>query len=57
MRDGSVVVCAGDGGVSVIRNDKGRLQNIEAVIDKDLTGSILAETPECGSTWPLASTL
>ncbi|MBG0816615.1 carbamate kinase [Planomonospora sp. ID82291] len=47
VRDGVVVVCAGGGGIPVIRNDKGRLQGIEAVIDKDLTGSMLAEALEC----------
>ncbi|GAA2987234.1 carbamate kinase [Streptosporangium longisporum] len=47
VRDGIVVVCAGGGGVPVIRDDKGRLRGIEAVVDKDLTGSILAETLEC----------
>ncbi|GAA3444583.1 hypothetical protein Pve01_28920 [Planomonospora venezuelensis] len=47
VRDGVVVVCAGGGGVPVIRNGNGRLQGIEAVIDKDLTGSMLAEALEC----------
>ncbi|GIH96886.1 carbamate kinase [Planobispora siamensis] len=47
IRQGVVVVCAGGGGIPVIRNEKGRLQGIEAVIDKDLTGSMLAEALEC----------
>ncbi|GAA3153747.1 carbamate kinase [Planomonospora alba] len=47
VRDGVVVVCAGGGGIPVIRNEKGRLQGIEAVIDKDLTGSLLSEALEC----------
>ncbi|GAA3232050.1 carbamate kinase [Actinocorallia longicatena] len=43
VREGTVVVCAGGGGVPVIRNENGQLEGIEAVIDKDLTGSVLAE--------------
>ncbi len=40
---GAVVVCAGGGGVPVIRNERGKLKGIEAVIDKDLTAAVLAE--------------
>lgn len=40
---GAVVVCAGGGGIPVIRNAKGKLQGVEAVIDKDLTAAVLAE--------------
>jgi carbamate kinase len=47
VRTGSVVVCAGGGGVPVVRNDVGQLAGVEAVIDKDLTGSLLAEALEC----------
>jgi carbamate kinase len=47
VRDGVVVVCAGGGGVPVIRDPQGRLTGVEAVIDKDLTASILAEALEC----------
>ncbi|MEU0516198.1 carbamate kinase [Streptosporangium sp. NPDC006007] len=46
VRDGIITVCAGGGGIPVIRNDKGQLQGIEAVVDKDLTASILAEALE-----------
>jgi carbamate kinase len=46
VRDHVVVVCAGGGGIPVVRNDKGRLEGVEAVIDKDLTGSLLAEALE-----------
>ncbi|GAA4230864.1 carbamate kinase [Streptosporangium album] len=46
VRDGVLTVCAGGGGIPVIRNEKGRLQGVEAVIDKDLTGSVLAEALE-----------
>ncbi|MET9339770.1 MULTISPECIES: carbamate kinase [unclassified Nonomuraea] len=47
MRDGVIVVGAGGGGVPVIRDENGRLTGVEAVIDKDLTGSLLAEALEC----------
>ncbi|REF01122.1 carbamate kinase [Thermomonospora umbrina] len=46
VRGGAVVVCAGGGGVPVVRNDVGRLEGVEAVIDKDLTGALLAESLE-----------
>ncbi|WP_131741558.1 carbamate kinase [Actinomadura roseirufa] len=46
VRTGTVVVCAGGGGIPVFRNDVGRLEGVEAVIDKDLTASVLAETLE-----------
>jgi carbamate kinase len=43
LSSGAVVVCAGGGGVPVIRNEQGRLEGVEAVVDKDLTASVLAE--------------
>ena len=43
LSSGAVVVCAGGGGVPVIRNEHGRLQGVEAVVDKDFTSSVLAE--------------
>jgi carbamate kinase len=43
LSSGAVVVCAGGGGVPVIRNEQGRLQGVEAVVDKDLTAAVLAE--------------
>jgi carbamate kinase len=39
---GTVVICAGGGGVPVIRSQTG-LSGIEAVIDKDLTAALLAQ--------------
>ncbi|AYD89774.1 carbamate kinase [Actinomyces sp. 2119] len=39
---GTVVICAGGGGVPVVRDEAGRLTGVEAVIDKDLTASVLA---------------
>ncbi|WP_067487565.1 carbamate kinase [Actinomadura hibisca] len=46
VRNGTVVVCAGGGGIPVVRNDVGQLEGVEAVIDKDMTASMLAETLE-----------
>lgn len=46
VRGGTVVVCAGGGGIPVFRNDVGRLEGTEAVIDKDMTAALLAETLE-----------
>ena len=40
---GAVVVCAGGGGIPVVRVN-GRLRGVEAVIDKDLTAALLAES-------------
>ncbi len=40
---GYVVVCAGGGGVPVVRDPDGTLRGVEAVIDKDLTSALLAE--------------
>ncbi|HTP21841.1 MAG TPA: carbamate kinase [Solirubrobacteraceae bacterium] len=39
---GVVVICAGGGGVPVIRNDDGALEGAEAVVDKDATAALLA---------------
>ena len=38
----AVVICAGGGGIPVIRAADGRLRGVEAVLDKDLTASLLA---------------
>jgi carbamate kinase len=43
LESGAVVVCAGGGGVPVIRDDAGQLRGVEAVVDKDLTSAVLAE--------------
>ncbi|GIF21910.1 carbamate kinase [Actinoplanes tereljensis] len=40
---GAVVVCAGGGGVPVVRGEDGRLSGVEAVVDKDLATAVLAE--------------
>jgi len=39
---GAIVVCAGGGGVPVVRDDAGALRGVEAVVDKDLTAALLA---------------
>jgi carbamate kinase len=46
LNSGAVVVCAGGGGVPVIRNAAGKLEGVEAVVDKDLTAALLAEALE-----------
>ncbi len=42
VKKGSIVIAAGGGGVPVYRDKKKQLQGIEAVIDKDLASSLLA---------------
>jgi carbamate kinase len=37
-----IVVCVGGGGVPVVVDESGRIQGVEAVIDKDLAASLLA---------------
>lgn len=43
LANGALVVCAGGGGVPVVRDDRGELRGVEAVVDKDLTSAVLAE--------------
>lgn len=43
LESGAVVVCAGGGGVPVVRDEHGELRGVEAVVDKDLTAEVLAE--------------
>jgi carbamate kinase len=43
VEGGVIVICAGGGGIPVIRNDEGDLVGIEAVIDKDRAAGLLAE--------------
>ncbi|VVB88080.1 Carbamate kinase [uncultured archaeon] len=42
VRAGAVVIAAGGGGIPVVRRN-GLLAGVEAVVDKDLTGSLLAD--------------
>jgi carbamate kinase len=47
LDSGAVVVCAGGGGVPVVRRPDGTLDGVEAVVDKDLTSAVLAEALGC----------
>ncbi len=46
LEKGSVVICAGGGGVPTYYDENGDLQGVEAVIDKDLCSSLLADNLE-----------
>jgi carbamate kinase len=37
------VICAGGGGIPVVRDEGGRLVGVEAVVDKDRTAALLAQ--------------
>jgi carbamate kinase len=39
---GAMVICAGGGGIPVVRDPDGSLRGVEAVVDKDLTAALLA---------------
>jgi carbamate kinase len=41
---GVIVVCAGGGGIPVVADDAGALRGVEAVVDKDLTAALLAQS-------------
>jgi carbamate kinase len=43
LGDGIGVICAGGGGIPVVRDEKGQLRGVEAVVDKDRTAALLAE--------------
>jgi carbamate kinase len=43
VAQGTIVVCAGGGGIPTMYDERGRLQGVEAVIDKDLASALLAE--------------
>ncbi|TRX75302.1 carbamate kinase [Pseudomonas mangiferae] len=43
LEHGSVVICAGGGGIPTRYNADGKLEGVEAVIDKDLCSALLAE--------------
>jgi carbamate kinase len=40
---GAVVICGGGGGIPVVRNAQGQWHGVEAVIDKDDCGALIAE--------------
>ena len=44
LADGAVVICAGGGGIPVCRGADGTLRGVEAVVDKDLSTSLLARS-------------
>ena len=46
LNSGAVVVCAGAAASRSIRDEAGKLQGVEAVVDKDLTAAVLAEALE-----------
>ena len=46
LEKGSVVICAGGGGIPTVYKQGGRLEGVEAVIDKDLCSALLAEQLE-----------
>ena len=41
--DGYVMIVSGGGGIPVIKNSDGTINGVEAVIDKDLAGAVLAD--------------
>jgi carbamate kinase len=43
VEQGTIVICAGGGGIPTMYDEHGKLQGIEAVIDKDLASALLAE--------------
>jgi len=43
VEHGTMVICAGGGGIPTMFDDDGRLQGVEAVIDKDFASALLAE--------------
>ena len=40
---GITVICAGGGGIPVVRGENGKMEGVEAVIDKDHTSALLAQ--------------
>ena len=46
LEKGSVIICAGGGGIPTVYDDNGQLRGVEAVIDKDYCAALLAEQVE-----------
>jgi carbamate kinase len=46
LKAGAVVICAGGGGIPVAANAKNEVRGVEAVIEKDLVASLLAQKVE-----------
>lgn len=40
---GAIVICAGGGGIPVVRRSDGSMVGVEAVVDKDVTSALLAD--------------
>ena len=43
VESGTIVIASGGGGIPVVRNGEGKLEGVDAVIDKDRAGAKLAE--------------
>ncbi len=43
VNSGALVICAGGGGIPVVRDSEGLLHGVEAVIDKDMGASLIAQ--------------
>ncbi|MET0994613.1 MAG: carbamate kinase, partial [Mycobacterium sp.] len=43
LEQGTIVICAGGGGIPTMYDEHGNLHGVEAVIDKDLASALLAE--------------
>jgi len=43
LDQGTIVVCAGGGGIPTVFDERGDLRGVEAVVDKDATSAMLAE--------------
>jgi carbamate kinase len=43
LEQGTIVICAGGGGIPTVYDEQGKLHGVEAVIDKDLASALLAE--------------
>jgi carbamate kinase len=43
LEQGTIVICAGGGGIPTVFDEHGNLQGVEAVVDKDATSAMLAE--------------
>ena len=46
LEKGTIVICAGGGGIPTVYGEGGKLQGVEAVIDKDRAASLLAQQLE-----------
>ncbi|MCT8974568.1 carbamate kinase [Microbaculum marinisediminis] len=49
VENGVIVICAGGGGIPVVRRDDGGLVGVEAVIDKDKASALLATQVRAGA--------